>query len=119
MAELTLQQITESGDQVDYANAGEAGDTVDNAGSTFLHIKNDGGETITVTIAAETTSVPNSIYGSLTKANASIAVEAAREAVIGPFKVSAFNNSDDEIEITYTAVTSVTIAAFYINASQL
>lgn len=114
MAELTLQQITEAGGAVTYSSAAEAGDTADNSGNTFLHIKNGSGGSITVTITAQTTTVENTIYGDLTKANASIAVEGSGEAFIGPFKPAAFNDTDSEIAITYSAVTSLTIAALYI-----
>ena len=114
MAELTLQQITEVGRAVTYASATAEGDTADNGGTTFLHIKNGGGSEITATITAETTSVDSNIYGDLTKANASIAIAASGEAFIGPFKQAAFNDGDGEIAITYTGVTSVTIAALYI-----
>ena len=119
MAELTIQQITEAGGSVTYSAAAGGGDTADNGGSTFLNIKNGGGSEVTVTITAQTTSVESSIYGDLTKANASIAIESGAEAFIGPFKPSSFNNTDGEIAITYSGVTSVTIAALYITASQL
>lgn len=119
MAELTLQQITEAGGSVTYSAAAEAGDTADNGGSTFLNIKNGGGSEVTITIAAQTTSVDSSIYGDLTKANATVTIAGSEEAFIGPFKPSAFNDSDGEIVITYSAVTSVTIAALYITASQM
>ena len=119
MAELTIQQITEAGGSVTYTAANSGGDTADNGGGTFLHIKNGGGSEITVTITAQTTSVDSSIYGDLTKANASIAIAASGEAFIGPFKQSAFNNANGEIAITYSAVTSVTIAALYMTQSQM
>ena len=119
MAELTIQQITEAGGSVTYTAANSGGDTADNGGGTFLHIKNGGGSEITVTITAQTTSVDSSIYGDLTKANASIAVAASGEAFIGPFKPSAFNNANGEIAITYSAVESVTIAALYMTQSQM
>jgi len=119
MAELTLQQITEAGGSVTYSAAAGGGDTADNGGSTFLNIKNAGEAAITVTITAQTTSVDSNIYGDLTKANASIVVEGVAEAFIGPFKPSAFNDGNGEIAITYSGVTSVTIAALYITASQM
>jgi len=115
MAELTLQRITEAGGTVTYSAASSGdGDTTDNSGSTFLHIKNGGVGEITATITAQTTSVESDIYGDLTKANASIAIEASGEVFIGPFKPAAFNEGDGEIVITYSGVTSVTIAALYI-----
>jgi hypothetical protein len=114
MAALTLQQITETGGSVTYstASAGD-GDTADNSGSTFLHIKNGAEDPTTATITAQTTSVENSIYGDLTKANATVTIAAGAEAFIGPFKPAAFNLSGD-IVITYSSVDTVTIAALYI-----
>ncbi len=114
MAELTVQQITEAGGAATYVAANGAGDTADNNGNLFLHIKNGGGSEITVTITAQTTSVDSGAYGELTKANASIAIAGSGEAFIGGFAPAAFNDGDSEIAITYTAVTSVTIAALYV-----
>ena len=115
MAELTVQQISEAGGAATYvaATAGD-GDTADNNGNMFLHIKNGGGGSITVTITALTTSVDSGVYGDLTKANASIAVASETEAFIGGFAPAAFNDGNGEIAITYSGVTSVTIAALYV-----
>ena len=115
MAELTVQQVTEAGDNsVTYISATAEGDTADNNGNMFLHIKNGSGGSITVTITAQTTSVDNGMYGELTKANASLAVGASGEAFIGGFAPAAFNDGNGEIAITYSAVTSLTIAALYV-----
>jgi|TARA_R100001594_G_C4028421_1_gene260758 hypothetical protein len=114
MAELTVQQITEAGGAATYVAANAGGDTADNNGNLFLHIKNGGGSEITVTITAQTTSVESGAYGELTKANASVAVAGSGEAFIGGFAPAAFNDGDSEIAITYSAVTSVTIAALYV-----
>ena len=114
MAELTVQQITESGGAATYVAATADGDVADNNGNLFLHIKNGGGSEITVTITAQTTSVESGAYGELTKANASVAIAASGEAFIGGFAPAAFNDGDSEIAITYSAVTSVTIAALYV-----
>tara|TARA_R100001530_G_scaffold126058_1_gene94786 strand:- start:75 stop:419 length:345 start_codon:yes stop_codon:yes gene_type:complete len=114
MAELTVQQITETGGAATYVSANGEGDTADNNGNMFLHIKNGGGGSITVTITALTTSVDSGVYGDLTKANASIAVASETEAFIGGFAPAAFNDGNGEIAITYSGVSSVTIAALYV-----
>ena len=54
------------------------------------------------------------MYGDLTKANAIIAVAASGEAFIGGFAPAAFNDGNGEIAITYSGVTSLTIAALYV-----
>ena len=114
MAELTVQQITETGAAATYVAATAEGDTADNNGNMFLHIKNGGGGAITATITALTTSVDSGVYGDLTKANATIEVAAETEAFIGGFAPAAFNDGNGEIAITYSGVTSVTIAALYV-----
>ena len=114
MAELTVQQITEAGGTATYVAAAGGGDTADNNGNLFLHVKNGGGSEMTVTITAQTTSVDSGPYGELTKSNASIAIAGSGEAFIGGFAPAAFNNGNSEIAITYSGVTSVTIAALYV-----
>ena len=54
------------------------------------------------------------MYGDLTKANASIVLGELGEAFIGGFAPAAFNDGNSEIAITYSGVTSVTIAALYV-----
>ena len=114
MAELTVQQVTEAGGAATYISATAEGDTADNNGNMFLHIKNGGGGSITATITALTTSVDSGMYGDLTKANATVTLTAGTEAFIGGFAPAAFNDGDGEIAITYTGVTSVEIAALYV-----
>ena len=114
MAELTVQQVTEAGGAATYVSATSEGDTADNNGNMFLHIKNGGGGSITATITALTTSVDSGMYGDLTKANATIEVVSEGEAFIGGFAPAAFNDGNGEIAITYSGVSSVTIAALYV-----
>ena len=114
MGLITAQEISEAGVVVTYGAATVDGDVVDNEGTVFLHLKNGGGSEMTVTITAQTTSVDSPLYGALTKANASKAIAASGEAFIGPFQINAYNNTDEQIAITYSGVTSVTIAALYL-----
>ena len=114
MGLITAQEISEAGVVVTYGAATADGDVVDNEGTIFLHLKNGGGSEMTVTITAQTTSVDSPLYGALTKANASKAIAASTEVFIGPFQINAYNNTDEQIAITYSGVTSVTIAALYL-----
>ena len=114
MAELTVQQITETGAAATYVAATAEGDTADNNGNMFLHIKNGSGGAITVTITALTTSVESGMYGELRKSNSATILDAGTEAFVGGFAPAAFNDGNGEIAITYTAVTSLTIAALYV-----
>ena len=114
MAELTVQQITETGGAATYAAATAEGDTAANNGHLFLHIKNGSGGGLTVTITALTTTVDSGMYGDLTKANATVTIAAGTDAFIGGFAPAAFNDGNGEIAITYSGVTSLTIAALYV-----
>lgn len=114
MATLTRQKIVSSGLAASYGSAAAGGDVVDNSdGKTVLHVKNAGGGSINVTITAQDTSVDAAGYGTITVSNLVVAVPAGAERFIGPFPKRAFNNASKQIAITYSGVTSVTIAALY------
>tara|TARA_R110002051_G_scaffold194750_1_gene262973 strand:+ start:259 stop:609 length:351 start_codon:yes stop_codon:yes gene_type:complete len=116
MATITLQEVSETGSSPTYTATDVAGDVVDNVRrNTFLHFKNGAELEITVTIVAQTTSVDNQMYGDLTKANATLVLAAATEGFIGPFPTAAYSNDDNQIEITYSSVSSLTVAALYLN----
>ena len=111
MATIAVQTINEAGKVATYQAAEVGGDVVSNDGTIFLQLKNGSGGEITVTITAQTTSVDSSLYGDLTKSNAVKAMAASTELFIGPFAPIAYNNSDAQIAITYSGVSSLTIAA--------
>jgi hypothetical protein len=114
MATLTRQVLSEDGLTATYVAASVSGDQVTNTdGATLLHIKNGGGAPITVTVAEQIsgTTVQDTSLGKLTKANATKTIANGAEAFFGPFKKGGFNDQDGNIQITYTAITSVTIAA--------
>jgi hypothetical protein len=112
MAALTIQTIAEAGVEPSYAAAAAGGDTARNDnGNVFLHVKNGDASPHTVTVTAQRTSASVPGMGSTTKSNVSVAVPAGTERMIGPFAPLAFNDSSNNIAITYDDVTSVTIAA--------
>lgn len=116
MALLTRNRILEAGLTPVFVAAAAGGDQVDNAdGKTFLHVKNGGGAGITVTITAQSVTAEDPKLGTVTKANIVKSIAAAGEAIIGPFKKQAFNNGSNQIAITYSGVTSVTVAAMTID----
>jgi hypothetical protein len=117
MATLTRQRITEEGAVVTFGAAAGGGDVVDNSdGKTFLLVTNGAGSSMTVTVAEQIsgTTVDDPNYGTLSKADAAVTVTAGATAAIGPFKKTAFNNGSNQIAITYSSATSVTIAAMYL-----
>ena len=111
MATLTIQSIVEAGLTANYTSAAGGGDVVPNDGTIFLHVKNGGGTSVTVTVTAQTTTTTDPSLGAVTKSNVAKAIAAGAEAFIGPLKKQAFNNSQGQIAITYSGVTSLTIAA--------
>lgn len=102
MATLSRQTIDEDGVTVIYANAGGSGDVVTNTdGKTFLHLKNPGASTATVTITAQNTSKEVAGWGTLTKSDVVITLTTGTEQFAGPFAIDAFNNSSGQIALTY------------------
>lgn len=117
MALLTLQTPAETGTTLTYASCTGGGDTFANNGKVYLHVKNGSGGSIDVTIVkTASTSINDPIYGILTKASAVVAVGAGAEKMIGPFKPDAFNATAGTgiVSITYSGVTSLTIAAIQV-----
>lgn len=115
MATLTAQQITQSGLKPVYAAAAVAGDLVLNTGIQYFHVKNGSGVSVTSTVTPVITTVVDPLLGTLVKESATLILAAGEEGFLGPFETAAFNNSTTgTVEIEYTAVASVTVAALYI-----
>jgi hypothetical protein len=108
-----VQDLVKSGGmEASYAAASGGGDVMPNDGKTLLHVKNGGGGAITVTIAAVVASKDVGVgYGLYTRANVAVVVDAAEERFIGPLPDRAFNNASGQAAISYSGVTSVTVAA--------
>lgn len=109
MALLTLQAMVAAGLAPATSAAAGGGDTVALASATddrsFLQVTNGGGSPITVTLA-DPGSTP---AGNTTTAPAnSVAAGATKDFPLNPALV---NPSTGVINITYSAVTSVTVAA--------
>lgn len=105
MATLTVQESSPSGLVVSLAAADVAGDEFANAGKTYLDVHNASGGSITVTIVGQ--KVCN--QGFLHDGGGSVADGVTKR--FGPFPVDRFNDADNLVQVTYSAVTSVTVAA--------
>ncbi|MCW2242260.1 hypothetical protein [Azospirillum canadense] len=117
MATLSVQSISEVGAALTYAAAAAGGDAFPNADDrTFLHVKNGGGSSVTVTITAQTTTATVPGLGVMTKANRTVAIPAGDDRLIGPFPQKAFNNSSNQVAVGYSAVTSVSVAVVRVPA---
>lgn len=110
MAVLTVQTIARTGLAPAYAAANAGGDDMPNDGKTFLHVKNASGGSINVTIASNYPSA--SLPPGTAVANQVVAVPATTgDRMIGPFPQSSFNDANGRCNITYSGVTSLTVAA--------
>jgi|TARA_R100001594_G_scaffold27813_1_gene52795 hypothetical protein len=95
MATLTSTQITEDGIIVSGTTL-DASNTFANTGKEFIYYENTSGVSKVVTITVQVTSVDDPIYGDLTKANTTKTVANGEVALIGPFPVEAYNDTDQE-----------------------
>lgn len=110
MALLTIQTIKAAGIGPTYAAATGGGDKVSlSAPNTFLHVKNGGASPVTVTITTQ-----NNSYKGLTVPDRTVTVAASGEQMIGPLDPQLHSDINVQASIGYSAVTSVTVAAFRI-----
>lgn len=110
MATLTVQTYNENGLSATMSAAAGGGDQFTNTGKEVLVIKNNDATSKTITITAQTTTGLAADLGIVEKANRTLAVPASGVGIIGPFPKAAFNDSSNFVQITYSAVTSVTVA---------
>ena len=116
MATLTPQKIIDLGTTETLASAAGGGDEFVNSGVEFIHIQNNhASAAYNVTITAQVTNIHHQQFGSVTKSNVVKAVAAGGDAYIGPFKQSAFNDANNKVQITYSAVTSLKVAVLYLD----
>src|SRR6266542_3565343 len=104
MATLTTAAITAAGTDPAFVAANGAGDKVVPGDTTYLHVKNASGVSVTVTITAVGLCSQGSTHNSV------VAVPAGADRVIGPIGSRFAAVSDGLAAITYSAVTSVTVA---------
>lgn len=105
MAELAVQQILATGYEPTYAAADVEGDTFPWAARAFIHAKNGDASSHTVTVVSQYAATPG-----IAPDDIEVAIPAGEERMIGPLRGEFFRNTDGSVEITYDAVTSVTVA---------
>ena len=103
MATLTAIVPTYAGVSLGATSAAGGGDKFVNTGSELLYIKNGGGSTITLTLDAQT-------VAGLTITGPTVSVAAGAEKIVGPFDPRYFTDSSGFLNLSYSAVTSVTVA---------
>ena len=116
MALLIPQKIIDLGTLETFSAATADGDSFINSGVEFLHVKNGhASNSYNVTITVQVTNIHHQQFGSVTKSNVVKAVAAGQDVLIGPFKQSAFNDNNNEVQITYSAVTTLSVAVLYLD----
>lgn len=110
MAELTVQALDEDGITPSYDNAAAGGDEFAYDEHAFIHVKNGDASEHTVTIPSQYTA--SEVKPGLQTQDLAVAVPAGEERMIGPFYEPAYKDSNGMVQITYDAVTSVTVGVF-------
>jgi hypothetical protein len=104
MAVLTVQNVANGGLSPAYVAASAGGDEIPNDGDIMLHVKVAATAT-TVTIASPNTCDQGGTHpltiGPLTNT----------ERMIGPFPPKRFNATDGNVDVSYSQVVGVTVAA--------
>jgi hypothetical protein len=106
MAELTYQQADIDGVTVAMAAASGGGDTVRANDRGALLVTNGDASSKTVTIA-----VPGNTRFGQAEPDVAITVAAGATKLIGPFPRALVDPTDGFVHVSYSAVTSVTVAA--------
>lgn len=104
MAQLTVADAGVNGAVITYVAAAGGGDKFANPdGATSLRVKNGSGVSINVTVNSQQQCSHGFDHDVI------VAVAAGAEKVIGPFAKGRFNDVDGNVNVTYSAVTTVTV----------
>jgi hypothetical protein len=104
MATLTAQKASLAGTTPSFASAAGGGDEFLNDGDTVIHVKNGSGGSINVTVNSQTPCSQGFDHDLV------VAVGAGAEKIIGPFAKARFDDANGKVQLTYSGVTSLTLA---------
>ena len=105
MANLNAQKVVLGGLAPAFTAAAAGGDTLPPVGSGFLVVKNGSGVSVNVTVAT-----PGNTEFGIAQPDVVVAVPAAGERYIGPLSTNLTDPVSNGINVTYSAVASVTVA---------
>lgn len=105
MAAIAPQVAKVVGTAVTFAAASAGGDTVAPNPTGILHVKNGSGASITVTVV-----VPGNTEFGQAAPDIPVVVAAGGHAAIGPLNSQTLLNGSGLVDITYSGVTSLTVA---------
>ncbi len=107
MADLTAQDITNTGLAPVFVAADVAGDTFTNTGREVVHVKNGSAASINVTLVGKNACEFGFLHDDV------VAVPAGAESIIDPTPTRRFvDKTTKKTTINYSAVTSVTVAVY-------
>jgi hypothetical protein len=109
VAALSYQRAALTGTKPTYAAASASGDTIPGGGDGALHVKNGSAAAISVTVK-----VPGKTDFGLDQPDIVVSVPASEDRLIGPMRSGLVNAEVGAVEVTYSDVTSVTVAALAI-----
>lgn len=116
MAALSVQDISPAGHQPLYTAVNSSDTIAINTGQrVFLHVKNNSGSNVSVTITAHQNTAVVSGVGSLIISNRVVTIPGGEERMIGPF-TEAFIGTDGNVNVGYNATASVIAGAFQLPA---
>lgn len=104
MATLNVQRVSLIGLAPVFVAASVGGDEFVNSGRAVLHVKNDDTTNKTVTVNSQTPCNQGFDHDVV------VTVPASGELVIGPFPKNRFDDANGKVQVTYSAVTAVTVA---------
>jgi hypothetical protein len=104
MALLNPQAINLNGTTITFSSASAGGDQFANTGRELLLVRNGGASSVTTTVAAQ------GRYRGVPFSNVTLTVPAGGEVIAGPFPPEVFNDANGRVNLSYSAVTSVTVA---------
>ena len=111
MATLATQLIDLTGlEDFTLAAAAGGGDVFPNSGRTMFVINNGGGGAVIVTFDSRI----DSSFG--TDEDVSVSVGAGVRTTFGPFQTQRFNNTTQQVSVSYDGVDTVTVAALELDA---
>lgn len=105
MAVLQVSDITPEGTDPNYRAAEAGGDEFPNDGRTLLHVKNTGGADVVVTIQSQRACDQGHMH------HTEVDVPAGEDRQIGPLSIGRYSKADGRVEVTYSAVAGVQVAA--------
>ena len=102
MANLSVVKVLEAGLTSSLATCDTGGDDFRNSGIEFLRIENThASQAYNITVVAQTTSVKHPLYGTMSRSSVVKSISAGQTVYLGPFKQRAFNDDDQNVQLTY------------------